>query len=466
MEPTNISDIIKWSGGRLVSGEAIGQISSACIDSRKIEHGGLFIPLKGSKFDGHDFVCNAFANGANACLISDLSVMENQQELKSSDKILILVQDTKKALQSIAMNYRKKFDIPVIGVTGSVGKSTTSEMIASVLAANFKVLKTQDNYNGQFGLPLTLLSLDSSSRAAVLEMGISEFGEMEKLAKVANPNIAVVTNIGLSHIANFKTQENIREEKLKIINNYDGKYYLNGDNSLLSNVNRAKFKDVTYFGLNGNYPYSAVDIFSRGDSTEFALITPEFKDNMVIPCLGIHNVYNALAAIAIAVDMGMHLQDIKNGFLNFQGIPQRLQIEEVNGVTIIDDSYNSSPDSVKSAVSVLRSLKNEGKNIVVVGDMLELGENSAKLHYNMGKYIAMENIDVLIAVGDLSKFIYEGIKDSGRQIKAIWCPNNQSAICELKAIVSSGDKILTKASHAMHMNEVARGLKEWAAKEM
>lgn len=454
MEFISIDEIIEWSGGELVSGNNEGYVSSVCADSRTAEKGCLFVPIKGNNVDGHIFISEVLKNGASASLCNRSHIISN------CNGTIIAVEDTLKALQSIAQNYRYRFNIPIIGVTGSVGKSTTKEMISVVLESNFDVLKTENNYNGQIGVPLTLLKLESRYNAAVIEMGISEFGEMDKLSEMVDPSIGAVTNIGISHIENFKTEENIREEKLKLIKDYNGKYYLNGDSPLLSDINRDKFKDVTYFGLNGSYPYSAVDISSDGESTEFVLVTPEFRENIVVPCLGIHNVYNALAAISIAIDMGIHLDDIKNGFSNYKGISMRQQILKIGNITLIDDSYNSSPDSLKSSISVLRSLKPLGKNIAVIADMLELGEKSSNIHYEIGKYIAIEGIDLLITIGPLSSFMESGAKDSGRPIEVVHCEDNKEAYERLISVITKGDKILVKGSRGMHTDEIVSLLKD------
>lgn len=451
MENISAEEIIRWSGGELINGSIESNIDSVCVNSKEVKQDSLFVPIRGDKVDGHTFIREAFERGAN------ISLADGNYSDFDGCKTVIRVDDTLGALQSIAKNYRKKFDIPIIGVTGSVGKSTTKEMIASVLSSELDVLKTEGNYNGQIGLPLTLLNLESHHKAAVVEMGISKFGEMEKLADIALANIGVVTNIGISHMENLKTPENICAEKLKLLKDYKGKYYLNGDSPTLRN--KDKLENVTYFGLNGAYKYSAEGISSNGESTEFVLVTPDFKDNVVIPCLGMHNVYNALAAISVALDMGIHLDDIKSGLLKYKGLSMRQQIIHINGVNIIDDSYNASPDSVKSSVSVLRTLHISGKNIVVMSDMLELGERSEEIHYELGKYMAVEGIDVLITVGDLAKSIYRGANDSSIAIKTIHCKDNDDAFKQVMSLVERGDKILVKGSRGMHTEEIVSKLK-------
>ncbi len=453
MESISVGEIVKWSSGELISGDAEGIVTSVCVDSRQVQPGSLFVPIRGERVDGHDFIEEAFRRGAGASLLDS-----SYKGSKVCEGTLISVDDTVKALQDIAKNYRKRFDIPVIGVTGSVGKSTTKEMTAAVLGSELDVLKTTGNYNGQIGLPLTLLNLESHHGAAVVEMGISKFGEMDRLADIACANIGIVTNIGVSHLENLKTSENICAEKLKLLKDYKGKYYLNGDSPLLAGA--ANLEDVTYFGLNGSYKYSAQGIYFGSDSTEFVLVAPDFKDDITIPCLGMHNVYNALAAIAVALDMGIHLDDIKLGLLGYKGLSMRQQILNIQGLNIIDDSYNASPDSVKSSVSVMRALPIKGKNIVVMSDMLELGERSEQIHYELGKYMAVEGIDVLITVGNLSKFIQRGADDSPIYIKTVHCKDNGDAFKEVMTFAEPGDKILVKGSRGMHTEEIVSMLRD------
>ncbi len=454
MENTSIYEISKWCDGKILREGERNSITSVSIDSRKIKEGDLFVPLMGENVDGHSFISSAFEKGAVASLI------DKNCDIPDGSGTVIQVENTMEALQKIAQNYKKTFDIPVIGVTGSVGKTTTKEMIASVLSAEVDVLKTQGNYNGQIGLPLTLLEIEAHHEAMVVEMGISKFGEMEKLSEIVEPDIGVITNIGISHIENLKTQENIREEKLKILKNYNGKYFLNGDSPFLAQLGKTRLNDVVYFGLNGAYQYRAEDILSYQNTTEFTLITPDFKESLVIPCLGIHNVYNALAAISIALEIGMYFDDIKTGLLNYKGVSMRQEISEINGINIIDDSYNASPDSVKSALAVLRALKSEGRNIAVIADMLELGDNTEKIHYDLGKYIALEGINILVTVGNLSKFIHQGANDSSLPIKTMHFSNNEEAGRCIYGFLETGDKVLFKGSRGMHVDEIVSAVKK------
>lgn len=453
MEKISAREIESWTEGSLASGSLESTVYSVCTDSRQVEEGALFVPIKGEHFDAHMFINDSFNAGASICLA------DSPYEISDTNCTVIRVSNTLKALQDIAKNYRKRFDVPIIGITGSVGKTTTKEMVAAALGETLNVLKTEGNYNGQLGLPLTLLRLEAWHQAAVVEMGISEFGEMERLAEIASADIGVITNIGISHIQNFKTVENICHEKLKILKDGIGKYYLNGDSPQLSEIHNQNLANATYFGLNGSYPYRAEDICTNGEYTEFVLVTEGLKENITIPCLGMHNVYNALAAIAVASDMGVHPDDIKSGLMNYQGMSMRQQISHFNDITLIDDSYNASPDSVKSSISVMRSLPSNGKNIVVMSDMLELGEKSGDIHFELGRYMALEGIDILITIGQMSEHLSRGAVESGKKIDTIHCKSNTEASNELLSRISEGDKILVKGSRGMHTEEIVKYIK-------
>lgn len=453
MENLSIAEIIKAVDGVLLSGNTDDTVSSVCIDTRKIKKNSLFVPLKGENVDGHSFLGKAFELGAS------LAFVKKGYDVKNICGAMIEVPDTLIALQKLAKYYRSKFDIPVIGVTGSVGKTTTKEMIATVLSESMPVLKTEGNYNGQIGLPLTIFNLNSEHKAAVLEMGVSKIGEMQILSEIANVDFGVITNIGLSHIENFINIETTCCEKMKLIKKESAKLYLNGDMPVLSKVSKYIEREPVYFGLNGNYKYKCEDVYSDNKCTYFTLVTSEFKDSICIPCLGIHNVYNALAAIAVSLDMGMHIDDIKNGLMKFQNVGMRQNIFELGSLTIIDDSYNASPDSVKSAVSVLKNIKGN-RNIVVMADMLELGEQAHEIHFNTGRYIAIESVDILITIGEYAKSLADGAKSLNQNIQAVHCQNNIKAFEVLKNIIEENDKILIKGSRGMHTDEIVNLLKE------
>jgi UDP-N-acetylmuramoyl-tripeptide--D-alanyl-D-alanine ligase len=450
MEPLSIQEILMMIKGNVLKGANIEDkvIKNVRIDSREVSEGSLYIPFIGEKVNGHSFIKDVFEKGAVAALVQK----GEDFVCDFPEAILIEVENTKEALQNIAKFYRKKFAIPVIGITGSVGKTTTKEMIASVLSVNLNVLKTQGNYNGQIGAPLTLLNLNSDYEALVLEMGVSEIGEMDILADTVDADFGVITNIGVSHIENFGNVEITRDEKIKILKKENGKYYLNGDNPLLSKTDK---ENIVYFGMNGQYPFRAEDITMNGETTNFTLITQTCRDSITIPCLGVHNVYNALASIAVASDMGFHLDDIKKGLQNYAGAPMRQQIFRLSNIILIDDSYNASPDSVKSAVNVLMSLKSEGRNILIFADILELGDKSNQIHFDLGKYIALENINVLLTMGEESKFLLNAVKQySKHDIEVKHFDQMEEIYNFIKENIMAGDKILVKGSRGMGMDSI------------
>ncbi|BED92437.1 MAG: UDP-N-acetylmuramoyl-tripeptide--D-alanyl-D-alanine ligase [Candidatus Paraimprobicoccus trichonymphae] len=456
MEELNLKEIILYTNGNLINLNNLDAdicIKNICIDSREVTKNSLFVPIVGEKVNPHKFI-----NKINFAA----SLFQKGQEFNFDfeNKILIEVENTEKALQDIAKFYRKKFDIPIVGVTGSVGKTTTKEMIASVLSENLKVLKSKLNNNSQVGVALSIFKINLEHQVAVLEMGVSEIGEMERLAEIVDANCAVVTNIGLSHIENFENVENTKNEKLKILKNKSGRYYLNGDIPGLSE--NIDLENVIYFGLNGNYAYRAEDIFINNVYTKFTLITENYRENITIPCIGVHNVYNSLIAIAVASDFGMHIEDIKSGLKKYTGVPMRQEITNLkNNIVLIDDSYNSSPESVKSSINVLRNLKSIGKNIIIFGDILELGEKSSKIHYDLGKYIALEEIDLVIATGENSKHLINGIEETRKNdLETIYFNSVEEINNTILNKISYGDKILVKGSRGIKMDRVVNFIKK------
>ncbi|MDR2074408.1 MAG: UDP-N-acetylmuramoyl-tripeptide--D-alanyl-D-alanine ligase [Oscillospiraceae bacterium] len=450
MQETKLDEIIKAVNGRLLSGNSQVNISSICIDSREIFEGSLFVPIVGDRFDGHDFVVQALLAGSLASFVNRGKNLSSV--MFETKKALIEVEDTVIALQSLARYCFSKFKIPVVGITGSVGKSTVKEMCASILESTGAcVLKTHGNFNGQIGLPLSVARITQRHDVAVLEMGVSIPGEMEKLTKVVAPDFAIVTNIGMSHLENMGNVENIFKEKIKVAEREGCRLFFNGDSEFAKDLHK-NFKNVTYFGISSNFSYHAEQIVSTYQGTEFLLVAKEFREIIEIPCFGVHSVCDALAAIAFAVEFGIGLEYIKKGLANFQTLPMRQQIKRVSGFTIIDDSYNASPDSIMASFSVLKNLKGERK-IAVISDMLELGPQSEKIHFDMGKRITQE-LDLLITFGNFSKLFCEGAKIVRSDLEVLHFETASEAAEELAFRVKEGDVILVKGSRAMHSEEV------------
>lgn len=442
-------------GGRLLCGVPETEVCSVTTDSRSLGDRALFVPIKGERVDGHAFLEQVLENGAAA-------VLTQEHESASGEKPWIAVSDTREALQKLAAAYRKEFSIPVIGITGSVGKTTTKEMVALALSAGFSsVLKTAGNLNSQIGLPLMVLRLSEEYNAAVLEMGMSEFGEMERLAAIAAPQYAVMTNIGISHIENLKTQENIRSEKLHITDRFTPSsiLFLNGDDPLLSELSgNLPFRTVS-FGLGEGCDYSARGIHTDGESTIFLLRAPDGETlQLRLPCLGDHNVRNALAAVAVADALGVDRNAAAKALETYRPPAMRQQIRRADGLTVLDDSYNASPDSVRSSLNVLASLPCEGKRGAVLADMLELGDLSEQAHYDTGREAAKSGIQFLVTVGHRAEAIARGALAENPSLDCRVCQSNEEAVRELKGLIGKGDAVLVKGSRGMKTDEIVTAL--------
>ncbi len=458
MEALFIKEILSATNGMLLSGNINEKINYISTNSNNMQPNSLFIPIIGEKFDGHNFILSSFTNGAIATLTQHNKVEDNS-------KIYIKVNNTLESLQNISKNYRKKFQIPIIGVTGSVGKTSTKEMIASALSSKHNVLKTSGNMNSQIGLPLTILRVENKHNIAVVELGISKFNEMSKIADIANVDKAVITNIGISHIENLKTKENIRDEKLKIINDLNDKdktLYLNADDKLLFELekNRTVKSRKVFFGVNSNLcNYKASNIKINNQSTCFDLSFNEHTYKISVPSIGIHNVYNALAAISIGTDLGMTIDEIQAGILSYKTESMRQQIHYLEKITVIDDSYNASPDSIKSGINVLNAVRNKnGKTIAVLADMLELGDFSKTEHFELGKFVANANVDSIIAIGQYAKYVINGALSINPNIYTNICMSNIIAFNKLNSIIEGNDTILVKGSRGMHTDEIVNML--------
>lgn len=438
---------------QVVDGVLIGNgdiiINDVQYDSRAVKNGTLFAAIKGEKVDGHKFIKECFAKGA-AAVFTENEVPEN------STGCYIEVENSRLALQKLAAYYRSKQNVRLIGITGSVGKTSTKEMIAAGLSKGFDVMKTQGNKNSQIGLPMTMFEIEEHNEIAVIEMGMSEFGEMDRLADIARPNIAVMTNIGVAHIENLGTQENILKEKFRITKYFDkdGILFLNGDDGLLKSLHgKQEFKTVT-FGLNKDNDYYADEIKTEGFNTKFVCCFGGKRVELNIPALGEHSVKNALAAFAVGTHLGLDEKTIQSGLMTYKNAPMRQQIHEMKDFILIDDSYNSSPEAAKVSLNVLKSVA-KGKTIAVLADMLELGEKSGSEHYGVGKHLAELGIDTLIAVGELSRNTAKGAEENGCK-EVVMFENNGQAYEYLKKMIEKECAVLVKGSRGMHTDEIVK----------
>ena len=461
MKNMTLENIEKACGGRYIGTEAEKkmEVLGVVIDSRQVESGYLFVAIPGEKVDGHKFIPDVFAKGAAAVL--------SEQQLEDPAGPYILVESTTKALRDLAEYYRKSLDIKVVGITGSVGKTSTKEMIASVLSEKYKVLKTEGNYNNEIGLPLTIFKIRAEHEVAVLEMGISEFGEMHRLATMANPDICVITNIGLCHLENLKTRDGILKAKTESFAHLkkDGIAILNGDDDKLSTIRQVGDKEPVFYGMEEKMEYredAKKSVYATGVENlglygmQARIHTPEGERDVRIPIPGEHNVYNALAATAVGLSLGLSLDQISSGILKAKTIGGRTNLLNTGSMTVIDDCYNANPVSMKASIDVLATA--EGRKIAVLGDMGELGENEKKLHYEVGEYLAKKEIDVLFCAGELSEEIAKAAQKESKTCEVYYFKTRDALLEQLLPFLKKGDTVLVKASHFMEYPKIVKAL--------
>lgn len=452
MEILKCKEIIKAVDGKLLSGSLETEFSNITTDSRKVKDGDFFVPLVGEKFDGHEYIISSFERGGSGCF--------THKNIKGfDDKIVVKVGDTLVALRKLSAYYRQKFDIPFVGITGSVGKTSTKDMISSVLSQIYNVHKTQGNFNNEIGVPLTVFGLEASHEAAVIEMGMSDFGEISRLTSIVKPDIAVMTNIGLSHIENLGSRQNILKAKMEILEglNERGLVILNGDDNLLNGLkDLLKYRTVLY-GMEDGLDYQAYNISSQGEmGTSFEISIGNNNYKVHVPVPGIHNIHNALAAIAVGVELKVPIDLIIKGIGEFLPGKMRLNIIDINGIKIINDAYNASPQSMEAAINVLKDVvSGNNRTIAVLGDMLELGDISAKAHRDVGSYAVSKEISYIVAVGEKGKDIIEGAIEAGaKKEKVLHFNNNKEAGKFLIDFAKPGDVLLVKGSRGMKMEEI------------
>ncbi len=442
----NIEEIVEATGGELINRQGVTVIKQIDIDSRTANQDSLFVALKGEKNDGHNFILDVISNGCKAVLIS---------EPKKIDGVtVILVKDTKIALGDIARYYVKKLNLKRIAITGSVGKTTTKEMIASVCESIDKTGKTKGNFNNDIGVPLTAFSLNDE-KIAIFEMGMNHLGEIEYLSNIVKPEIAVITNIGYSHIENLGSRDGILKAKLEILKGMDENSYLilNGDDPYLYSVKNSIKANIIYFGIeNKDCDIVAFDIKEENGTTVFKVENEEYKIN--VP--GVHNVYNALSAISLGRLLTKDISKIKEGLLNFKPDGIRQNIVKKDGYTLIIDCYNAAPDSMMASLNVLSNLSGNRK-IAVLGSVAELGDIRDELLYEVGKKASECGLYELITLSDDALSINKGAKDNGFLNEKNFKDNAQ--ILEyLKSIIKKDDVILIKGSRKYKMEEISEGL--------
>lgn len=454
-----ISDILNVTKGKKITGKNDFECENFSKDTRTIQKGDIYIGIKGEKFDGNQFWKQALDNGAEAVIIQDIEITESEME-KYSNKTIIKVENTLESLYKIARYKRSLYDIPVIAVTGSVGKTSTKDIIASVVSTKYKTLKTEGNNNNNIGLPFTILKL-KDHEAMVIEMGMNHFGEISLLTSIAKPTLAVITNIGTSHIGNLGSRENILKAKLEILEGMKKpKAIINNDNDLLHKwyeENRNKI-EINTFGIKNESNINAKNIKLEEESSEFTAVSYQnSKLEIKVPVGGEHFIYNALCATEVGRILGISDENIKNGIEKFELTKKRMDIKKIeNGAIIINDAYNASYESMKVSLEFLA--KHTGtRKIAVLGDMFELGEYSEKLHREVGKEVAKNNIDILICEGENSKYIIEEAQKN-RKVQTYFMNNNEQIVENLRQNLRKGDVVLIKASNGMKFFEICQKL--------
>lgn len=425
--------------------QAQATLADVCTDTRKIQPGSLFVCLRGERFDGHSFASQAAQLGA-AALLADHPV--------DADVPQLVVTDTGKALLQLAGWYRRRFQLPVVGLTGSVGKTTTKEFIALVLGAKYNTLKTQGNLNNEIGVPQMLFRLEDSHTAAVIEMGMNHFGEISRLTRAVAPTVGLITNIGVSHIENLGSRAGILQAKLEILEGMapDAPLIVNMDNDMLRTVKLGDRPLLTFAIDDQSADFTATDIAEQGSTTTFTVHHSTFTQPVTIPTVGIHNVYNALAAMAVGYVTGVDSAAAASALANYVPAGMRQNLVQVGGVQVIEDCYNASPDSMRAALQTLGKLPAH-RRYAVLGAMLELGDYAKEAHTQVGKMAAENGIDGVLAYGADAAYIVEAAKQAGLENARLF--DTKEALAQsLAQQVQPGDGVLFKGSRGMHLEDV------------
>ena len=452
LTPENIA---KACGGTMVNCENIlgREVTAVTTDSRKVTEGCLYIPMKGAKFNGHDFIPRVMEGGALLSLTEKDEAAEGYPYIK--------VKRTDIAIQRIAEFYRVELGIPVVGITGSVGKTSTKEMIAAVLSQKYNVLKTAGNFNNNLGLPLTIFRITEEHEIAVLEMGISHFGEMTDLARTARPNTMVITNIGTCHLEFLKDRDGVFEAKTECFEYVDfenGTVVLNGDDDKLCRVDQVHGRAPIFYGMDPGMRVYAENIQPLGlKGTACTINIDDRYFDVTVPIPGRHMVMNALAGAAVGSIYGLTDEEIKAGIESLETLGGRFNIVETGKYTVIDDCYNANPMSMKASLGVLNDV--EERCVAILGDMGELGENEAALHREVGEYAGEQNIDEYIVVGELSENISEAIREVKPEADLHTFETVEELIPALETLLKEGDIVLVKASHFMGFDRIVEALK-------
>jgi len=451
MKGMTIANIARACRGEYFGGRELleTEVSSVVTDSRKAAPGCLFAAIVGERVDGHDFIPSAAEAGAVCCLC--------EKRPENTSMPAIVVDSTPEALKRLAAYYRSQFRIPVIGVTGSAGKTTAKEMIASVLAQRYNVLKTQGNFNNELGVPLTLFELREEHEAAVVEMGISTFGEMSRLTQMVRPDMAVFTVIGYAHLEFLHDRQGVLRAKAEILEGMppDGVVFVNGDDDMLRSLECAQKK--ISFGTDPSCHVRAENVHVSGlEGISCDIVSGSRRIHVKIPAFGLHMVSAAAAGAAVGLQMGLTDQEIAAGIAAYKTVGSRSAVVDTGHITIIDDCYNANPSSVMSAIRSLAAMK--GRRVCILGDMLELGENSGRLHYDIGAFAAKNGVSLVITSGPEAENICRGARDCGCEARHY--SGKEELLKELPSLISPGDVVLVKASRGMAFEDIVEALKK------
>ena len=454
MEYISYDEILEAIGGEIVVEGERGRYNSVSIDTRIIKDNDIFIALKGENFNANDFALEASKKGASICIVDEIKFDKSILNIKTS---VIKVEDTKKALLELAKFYINKLNLKVVGITGSTGKTSTKDLVAAVLGAKFKVFKTLGNFNNEIGLPLMIFKLDKSYDIAVLEMGMSDFGEIHNLCEVARPDIAIVTNIGMSHIENLKTRENILKAKMEITDFFsrDNVLIVNSDNDLLQDVSSTNYKLIK-IGIDSGADFKACDLNIEEEKITFNLLENGklINESIEVNIPGRHNILNSLLAVACGRVLDMNYNEIAKGFKKLEATSMRLDIIKGEKFTVINDCYNASPDSMLAAIDVLCNLSGKSK-IAILGTMKELGNSAFEAHKQVGEYAKSKNIDLLITLGEFNEAYKVGFNDIN---KYRGFETYSEALSFLEGLITKDDIVLVKASRYMKFESIVSEL--------
>ncbi|MEQ8196687.1 MAG: UDP-N-acetylmuramoyl-tripeptide--D-alanyl-D-alanine ligase [Clostridiaceae bacterium] len=448
MEMLGLEEIKRAVGGKLIKKGTLEKFNKITTDSRKVERDGIFFALKGENFNGNQYAENAIMAGAKLCIVDE--EIQVNDELDGS---ILLVNDTRKALLDLAEYYRSKLDVKIVGITGSTGKTSTKDIVAAALSEKYKVFKTQGNFNNEIGVPLMIFKLDNSYDVGVLEMGMSNFGEIHNLAKAARPDIAIITNIGISHIENLGSQEGILRAKMEITDffNEDNLLIVNSDDALLNKIKEMNFKLIKC-GIHKDADIKAENVHLKEEEVSFSVTNDDNSKTFSINAPGEHNILNGLLAIACSVELGLSFDGIEKGLKNLDRTSMRLEFIRNNGITIINDCYNASPQSMKAALDVQSNVECM-RRIAVLGTMLELGSVSYEAHKEVGEHAKAIGTDELFVTGEFKDAYKDGF---GESIKTF--VSKDELINFLKSFIKTGDCILVKASRGMKFEDIVHSI--------